>query len=124
MMEDVCERMMGIARGGGGGGESLSSQKVVKNLSQRLHDDEFWSEAVLWDMVTEKVVVEKRSLSLKRLIECAYVLCNAVIDDYESLSHRVVRTIRSRTAARSDDCVDGVHRRRLETAYGIELYLR
>ena len=117
MMEDVCERMMGIARGGGGG-ESLSSQKVVKNLSQRLHDDEFWSEAVSWDDVVV-TVVEKRSLSLKRLIECAYALCNAVIDDYESLSHRVVRTIRSRTAAR--DCVDGV---RLETAYGIELYLR
>ena len=53
-MEDICERMMGIARGGGG--ESLS-QKVMKNLSQRLHDDEFWSEAVvLWDDVVEKVV--------------------------------------------------------------------
>ena len=122
MMEDICERMMGIARGGGGGGESLSSQKVVKNLSQRLHDDEFWSEAVSWDVVTEKVV-EKRSLSLKRLIECTYALCNAVIDDYESLSRRVVRTIRSRTAARSD-CVDGGGVHHLETAYGIELYLR
>ena len=55
MMEDVCERMMGIARGGGGG-ESLSSQKVVKNLSQRLHDDEFWSEAVSWDDVVVTVV--------------------------------------------------------------------
>ena len=63
-MEDVCERMMGITRGGG---ESLS-QKVMKNLSQRLHNDEFWSEAtavVSWDDVVEKVVVEKRSLSLK-----------------------------------------------------------
>ena len=92
----------------------------MKNLSQRLHDDEFWSEAtvVSWDMVEK--VVEKRSLSLKRLIECAYALCNAVIDDYESLSHRVVRTIRSRTVV-SVDCVDGVC---LETAYGIELYLR
>ena len=50
MMEDVCEQMMGIARGGG---ESLS-QKVMRNLSQRLHDDEFWSEAVVsWD-VAEK----------------------------------------------------------------------
>ena len=91
----------------------------MRNLSQRLHDDEFWSEAVVvsWD-VAEKVV-EKRSLSLKQLIECAYALCNAVIDDYESLSHRVVQTIRSRTVS---DCVDGgVH---LETAYGIELYLR
>ena len=56
------------------------------------------------------------------MIECAYALCNAVIDDYESLSHRVVRTIRSRTAVVSvEDCVDGV---RLEMAYGIELYLR
>ena len=115
-MEDVCEQMMGIARGGG---ESLS-QKVMRNLSQRLHDDEFWSEAVVvsWDDVAEKV--EKRSLSLKRLIECAYTLCNAVIDDYESLSHRVVQTIRSRTVV-SVDCMDGV---RLETVYGIELYLR
>ena len=61
-------------------------------------------------------------LSLKLLIECAYALCNAVIDDYESLSHRVVRTIRSRTARSGVDCVDGgVH---LEMAYGIELYLR
>ena len=117
-MEDVCERMMDIAREGG---ESLS-QKVKRNLSQKLHNDEFWSEAVVvsWDDVAEKV--EKRSLSLKRLIECAYALCNAVIDDYESLSHRVVRTIRSRTAVRSGvDCVDGAH---LEMAYGIELYLR
>ena len=90
----------------------------MRNLSQRLHDDEFWSEAIVsWDMVEK---VEKRSLSLKRLIECAYALCNAVIDDYESLSHRVVQTIRSRTV-RSVDCVDGVH---IETAYGIELYLR
>ena len=104
MMEDICEQMMDIARGGG---ESLS-QKVMRNLSQRLHDDEFWSEAVVvsWD-VMEKVV-EKQSLSLKRLIECTYALCNAVINDYESLSHRVVRTIRSRTV-RSVDCVDGVH---------------
>ena len=30
--------------------------------------------------------MEKRSLSLKRLIECAYALCNAVIGDYESSS--------------------------------------
>ena len=101
----------------------MLSQKVMKNLSQRLHDDEFWSEAaadvVSWDVVEK--VVEKRSLNLKRLIECAYALCNAVMDDYESLSHRVVRTIRSRTA-RSVDCMDGgVH---LEMAYGIELYLR
>ena len=53
MMEDVCEQMMGIARGGG---ESLS-QKVKRNLSQRLHNDEFWSEAIVvsWDVV-EKVV--------------------------------------------------------------------
>ena len=87
-MEDVCERMMDIARRGE---KELLSQKVIRNLSQRLHDDEFWSEAVVvsWDDVAEKVV-EKRSLSLKQLIECAYALCNAVIDDYESLSHRVV----------------------------------
>ena len=101
--------------------ESLS-QKVMRNLSQRLHDDEFWSEAVVsWD-VAEKVIVEKRLLSLKQLVECAYALCNAVIDDYKSLSHRVVRTIRSRTV--SVDCVDGVVEERLDTAYGIELYLR
>ena len=54
-------------------------------------------------------------------IECAYALCNAVIDDYESLSHRVVQTIRSCTAV-SVDCMDGGVR--LEMAYGIELYLR
>ena len=117
MMEDVCEQMMDITRGAG----ELLSQKVMRNLSQRLHD-EFWSEAVVvsWDDVAAEKV-EKRSLSLKRLIECAYALCNAVIDDYESLSHRVVRAIRSRTVRRSVDCVDGV---RLETAYGIELNLR
>ena len=58
---------------------------MMRNLSQRLHDDKFWSEAVVsWDMAEK---VEKRSLSLKRLIKCAYALCNAVIDDYESLSH-------------------------------------
>ena len=92
----------------------------MRNLSQRLHDDEFWSEAVvLWD-VAEKVV-EKRSLILKQLIECAYALCNAVIDDYESLSHRVVRTIRSHTVV---DCVYGVVEECLEMAYGVELYLR
>ena len=119
MMEDVCEQMMDITRGAG----ELLSQKVMRNLSQRLHNDEFWSEAVVvsWDDVAAEKV-EKRSLSLKRLIECAYALCsNAVIDDYELLSHRVVRAIRSRTVRRSVDCVDGV---RLETAYGIELYLR
>ena len=70
------------------------------------------------------MIVEKRSLSLKRLIECAYALCNAVIDDYESLSHRVVRTIRSRTVSLEENCVDGVIEECLETAYGIELYLR
>ena len=65
-MEDVCEQMMDIARGK----KELLSQKVMRNLSQRLYDDEFWSEAVVsWD-VAEKV--EKRSLSLKQLIECAY----------------------------------------------------
>ena len=42
VMEDVCEQMMDIARGGEKM-ESLS-QKVMRNLSQRLHDDEFWSE--------------------------------------------------------------------------------
>ena len=92
----------------------------MRNL--RLHDDEFWSEALNVSWVAEEEVVEKkRSLSLKRLIECAYALCNAVIDDYESVSRRVVRTIRSRTVS-SGDCVDGVEH--LETAYGIELYLR
>ena len=118
MMEDVCEQMMDITRGAG----ELLSQKVMRNLGQRLHNDEFWSEAVVvsWDDVAAEKV-EKRSLSLKGLIECAYALCNAVIDDYESLSHRVVWAIRSRTVRRSVDCVDGV---RLETAYGIELYLR
>ena len=122
VMEGVCEQMMDIARGGGKM-ESLS-QKVMRNLSQRLHDEEFWSEAlnVSWDVA--EVIVEKRSLSLKRLIECAYALCNAVIDDYESLSHQVVRTIRSRTVSVEENCMDGVIEERLETAYGIELYLR
>ena len=58
-MEDVCERMMDIAARRGEK-ESLS-QKVMRNLSQRLHDDEFWSEAVVvsWeDVVAEKVVDE------------------------------------------------------------------
>ena len=95
----------------------------MKNLSQRLHDDEFWSETavVSWDDDVVEKVVEKRLLNLKRLIDCTYALCNAVIDDYESLSHRVVWTIRSPTVRRSVDCMDGV---RLEMAYGIELYLR
>ena len=58
-MEDVCEQMMDIARGGGKKMVESLSQKVMRNLSQRLHDDEFWSEAlsvVSWDDdVAEKV---------------------------------------------------------------------
>ena len=45
-MEDVCEQMMDIV---GQRGESLH-QKVVRNLNQKLHADEFWSDALNWEV--------------------------------------------------------------------------
>ena len=56
------------------------------------------------------------------MIECAYALCDAIVDDYESLSQRMMRAIRLRCRpVNEEDCVDG---ERLKLAYGIELYLR
>ena len=47
-MEDVCEQMMDIV-GQRGEIESLN-QKVVRNLNQKLHADEFWSDALNWEV--------------------------------------------------------------------------
>ena len=60
------------------------------------------------------------------MIECAYALCDAIVDDYESLSRRMMRAIRLRcrlsTPVDEEDC--GVVGECLKLAYGIELYLR
>ena len=60
------------------------------------------------------------------MIECAYALCDAIVDDYESLSRRMMRAIRLRcrlsTPVDEEDC--GAVGERLKLAYGIELYLR
>ena len=56
------------------------------------------------------------------MIECAYALCDAIVDDYESLSRRMMRVIRLHChLVNEEDCVDGEC---LKLAYGIELYLR
>ena len=61
------------------------------------------------------------------MIECAYALCDVVVDDYESLSQRMMRAIRLRCrpstpAVDEEDC--GAVGECLKLAYGIKLYLR
>ena len=116
-MEDICEQMIGIASKKG---ESLN-QRMVRNL--KLHDEEFWSEAldVLWD---DDAVVVVQQLSLKQVIECAYALCDAIVEDYELLSRRVMKVLRTRCCSPMSNYVDGMMEERLESAYGMELYLR
>ena len=123
-MEDICEQMIGIVSKKG---ESLN-QRMVRNLNQKLHDGEFWSEAldVSWDD-DDAVVVDVQQLSLKQVIECGYALCNAIVEDYELLSRRVMKALRTRcrSPSRSEvDYVDGMVEERLESAYGMELYSR
>ena len=84
-MEDICKQMIGIASKKG---ESLN-QRMVRNLNQKLHDEEFWSEAldVSWEEDDDAVVVDVvQQSSLKQVIECAYALCDAIVEDYELLS--------------------------------------
>ena len=125
MMENVCEQMIDIV---GRDIESLN-QRVVRNLNQKLHDDEFWSKAssldVSWD--DDETIVERRLLSLKQVIECVYALCDAIVDGYELLSRQVMREMRvcCRPPVSEEDCgIDGIVEKRLESAYGVKLYLR
>ena len=64
-------------------------------------------------------------MSLKQVIECAYALSDAILEDYESLSRLVVRAMRSRCRppTAEENCVDGTLSA-VEAAYSIELYLR
>ena len=109
-------------------GESLN-RRMVRNLNQKLHNDEFWSEAldVSWEEDDYAVVVDVQQLSLKQVIECAYALCDAIVEDYELLSRRVMKVLSCRSPSRSVsevDYVDGMVEECLESAYGMELYLR
>ena len=123
-MEDICKQMIGIVSKKG---ESLN-QRMVRNL--KLHDEEFWSEAldVSWEEDDDAAVVVDvvQQLSLKQVIECAYALCDAIVEDYELLSRRVMKVLRTRCHSPVSDAdhVDGMMEERLESAYGMELYLR
>ena len=105
-MEDICERMISIVEGSGG----VVSQRMVRHhLGQKIHDDEFWSEAldIQWDDLA--AVREERRVSLKQVIECTYALSDAILEDYESLSRLVVRAMRSHChpPTTEENCVDG-----------------
>ena len=118
-MEDICEQMIGIVSKKG---ESLN-QRMVRNLNQKLHNEEFWSEAldVSWE---EDDVAVVQQLSLKQVIECAYALCDAIVGDYELLSRQVMKALRTCCRSPMSDYVDGMVEECLESAYGMELYLR
>ena len=125
-MEDICEQMIGIVSKKG---ESLN-QRMVRNLNQKLHNEEFWSEAldISWED-DDVAVVDVQQLSLKQVIECAYALCDAIVKDYELLSRRVMKALRTHCHSPSRsvskvDYMDGMVEECLESAHGMELYLR